>query len=65
MTYDITISNQGSVILTVEGIEALTAMGAIDIVEEQKEFKQTIVQLLGRDGTLLEFQARRLDFNLS
>ena len=65
MTYDITISNQGSVILTVEGIEALTAMGAIDIVEEQKEFKQTIVQLLGRDGTLLEFQAQRLDFILS
>ena len=65
MTYDITISKQGTSILTVEGVEGLTALAAIDKLEEQKEFKQTIVQLLDRDRTLLEFEARQLDFSLS
>ncbi len=63
MTYDITIKKQGSVVHTIEGVEAPDALAAIDKAEEQN--KQTLVQLLGHKGFLLEFQARRLDFSLS
>ena len=70
LTYDITIKKQGSLILTVEGIEAKTAIGAIATVENH--FKLTVVQVLGPNGTFreylwtgLEFEARRLDFSLS
>lgn len=60
MTYDINIKKQGSLILTVEGIEAPDALAAIAKAEKQ----QIVVQLPDRK-TLLEFQARRLDFSLS
>ena len=65
MTYDITISNQGTVVHTVQGIEAPDALAAITRVEEEKEFKQILIQLPFIYGALLEFEARQLDFSLS
>jgi hypothetical protein len=70
VTYQIKIIKSGKIIRTVEGIEAQSALEAIDRIEAK--YKSKSVQLSGRNGAVhsfewtgLEFQARRLDFVLS
>ncbi len=64
MTYDSAISKQGSLVHTIEGVEAPDALAAINKVE--KEFRQKNIRSRGlRTLLLLEFEARRLDFSLS
>ena len=70
MTYEITIKKQGSIIDTIEGIEAFDAIEAINRVAAQ--FKAKVVRLSDRGDAVqshqwtgYEFQARRLGMVLS
>lgn len=70
MTYQIIVTKQGNTLVTIEGIEAMNALEAINRIEAQ--YKSKSVQLSGKGGAVqyhnwtgLEFTARQLDFILS